>query len=112
MTCYPCLLGKLLGNTAPFTFHFYTSPKKEILSTYFLGENETKCKAPLLQTSYFYSVETLGACILVEGLMRDREEIAASLLFSFIRGDAQLQIRMSVNGGGLGVTEDTEVSGA
>lgn len=44
--------------------------------------------------------------------MRDGEEVAASLLFSFIRGDAQLQIRMSVNGGGLGVTEDTEVSGA
>lgn len=34
--------------------------------------------------------------------MGDREEVPSFVPFSFIQGDAQLQIRMSVNGSGTG----------
>lgn len=44
--------------------------------------------------------------------MGHREEVPSFLPFSFIPGDAQLQIRMPVHGSGTGWSEDTEVSGA
>lgn len=57
--------------------------------------------------SYFYSVDVLGAWVSVEGLMGDRKEVPSFVPFSFIQGDAQLQIRMSINGSGTGWSSKT-----